>query len=308
MSGDEAAQDAANSAKAAKDALDKVKNSIGQGGDPSEDLDKMKRAEDAAKRAEDAAKRAKDCADKGDAEGARKAAKEARDAAKEADDIANNKDGNNQGSGGKKAGNEKGDKPIGKETTLEELEKNKERAEKIIKKWQNKIAGDFGKFTAKCKASKEKKKNGLKVEVYQGNVSWNQQMNKAVNAFVKKMVFQKKREYESTYSRFKRGSGYVEYGQFIMPGEKEKENGLIIDTAFYIDRSGSMTSHINNVFKACLMIGEALKKNFRKEKVVSKILFEIFSDNSSAIPNNFAHLSGLKSIFSMSNITYCSTV
>ena len=275
MSGDEAAQDAANSAKAAKDALDKAKNSIGQRGDPADDLEKMKKTQDAADKAEAAAKKAKDCADKGDEEGARKAAKEARDAAKEAIDAANGE--NNANGNGKAPGNEKGnDINGGKEMDKAELEKIKERAEKIIKKWQNKIAGDFGRFISKCKASAAKKETGLKVETYQGNVSWNQQMNKAVNAFVKKRVWQKKREFEETYSRFKRGSGYVKYGDFIMPGEKEKENGLIIDVAFYIDRSGSMGANnaLKNVFKACVAIGEALRKHFSKEKVVKKIKFK----------------------------------
>ena len=297
MSGDEAAQDAANSAKAAKDALDKAKNSIGQGnGDPADDLDKMKKTQDAADRAEAAAKKAKDCADKGDDEGARKAAKEARDAAKEAVDAANGnqgggqqggdqqngnqeggKQGNQKGGNGKNPGNEKGsDINGGQEMAKSELEKIKERADKIIKKWQNKIAGDFGRFISKCKASAAKKETGLKVETYSGNVSWNQQMNKAVNAFVKKRVWQKKREFEETYSRFKRGSGYVKYGDFIMPGEKEKENGLVIDVAFYIDRSGSMGANnaLKNVFKACIHIGEALRKHFSKEKVVKNIKFK----------------------------------
>ena len=200
MSGDAAAQDAANSAKAAKDALNKAKNSIGQGnGDPAEDLDKMKKTQDAANRAEAAAKKAKDCADKGDEEGARKAAKEARDAAKEAVDAANGKQGdgqqgNQKGGNSGKPGNEKGsDINGGQEMSKSELEKIKERAEKIIKKWQNKIAGDFGRFTSKCKASAARKETGLKVETYQGSVSWNQEMNKAVNVFVKKRVWQKKR-------------------------------------------------------------------------------------------------------------------
>lgn len=296
MSGDEAAQDAANSAKAAKDALDKAKNSVGQGGNPADDLEKMKKTQDAADRAEKAAKKAKECADKGDEEGARKAAKEARDAAKEATDAANGKQGNGQqggsqegggqqdgpqgsqkGGNSKTPGTEKGDNINGgQEMSKSELEKIKERADKIIKKWQNKIAGDFGRFISKCKASAAKKETGLKVEAYQGSVSWNQEMNKAVNTFVKKRVWQKKREFEETYSRFKRGSGYVKYGDFIMPGEKEKENGLVIDVAFYIDRSGSMGDNnaLKNVFKACVAIGEALRKHFSKEKVVKKIKFK----------------------------------
>ena len=290
MSGDEAAKDAEASAKAAKDALDKAKKSIGTGSsDPSEDLDKMKKVQDASDRAQKAADKAKECADKGDEEGARNAAKEARDAAKEANDALNdsksknqntqngnqNKSSQNGNGGGDGAGRGAGNKTDGEDFT--ELEKIKEKAVKIIKKWQNKIAGDFGRFISKCKASKKMKETGLKVEVYQGNVSWNQQMDKAVNAFVKKKVFQKKREYESTYSRFRRGSGYVRYGEIIMPGEKEKENGLIINVAFYVDKSGSMHSSLNNVFTAVYTISEALKKKFSKEKVVKNIKFKLYA-------------------------------
>ena len=62
-----------------------------------------------------------------------------------------------------------------------------------------------------------------------------------------------------------------------MPGEKIKENGLIINAAFYVDRSVSMGNDINNVFKAVYTISEALKKQFSKEKVVKNIKFRIFA-------------------------------
>ena len=102
-------------------------------------------------------------------------------------------------------------------------------------------------------------------------------MNSSINAFVKKKVFQKKREYQSTYSRVKRGSGFVKYGQPIQPGRKIKEEKFTINVAFYIDRSGSMSGSIENVFKALYIIAESLKKQYGKEKVVDDVTFKIYA-------------------------------
>ena len=91
-------------------------------------------------------------------------------------------------------------------------------------------------------------------------------MNKICKAFVKKKIFQKKRQYEKTYSRVRRGSGFVKFGNPIEPGRKIKEDKMDINVAFYIDKSGSMYNSIDNVFEAVFYIADALKKYFGKEK------------------------------------------
>ena len=103
-------------------------------------------------------------------------------------------------------------------------------------------------------------------------------MNSYVNTYVKKKVFQKKREFKKTYSRVKRGSGFIKQGMPIQPGKRIREEKLTINVAFYIDRSGSMDGEpINNVFNSAYTISEALKKSFGKEKVVDEISFKMFA-------------------------------
>ena len=150
------------------------------------------------------------------------------------------------------------------------------KAKDIIEKYQNKISGVFGEFISKCKSSLTLNSSGLGTNTTgKGNNSWNQQMNSYINSYVKKRVFQKKREYQSTYSRVKRGSGFVEYGQPINPGRKIKDNKLDIKTAFYVDRSGSMSGCIDDVWNAVYRISEALVKQFKKEKVVEDVSFQM---------------------------------
>ena len=56
-----------------------------------------------------------------------------------------------------------------------------------------------------------------------------------------------------------------------------RKNGMTINAAFYIDRSGSMGSSIENVFDAAYIICESLKKQFKSEKVVDDFVFKIHS-------------------------------
>jgi len=168
-----------------------------------------------------------------------------------------------------------------------DLKKIKEKADKIIEKYKNKLSGDLGTFISKCKKSVELKESGLATNTNNGIGGWNKQMNSSINTFVKKKVFQKKREYQSTYSRVKRGSGFIKYGQPIQPGRKIKEEKFTINVAFYIDRSGSMGSSINNVFKALYTIAESLKKQYSKETIVDDVTFKIYAFDTSMIEIQF---------------------
>ena len=177
------------------------------------------------------------------------------------------------------------DNPKGNETDAD-LAKIREKARAVIDKYSKKIAGDFGTFIEKCKASSALCETGLQETVQRGNTGWSSQMTHACTAFVKKMVYQKNRQYKRTYSRIRRGSGFVNYGEPLKPGKKPKENSLLINVAFYIDRSGSMTGIIDNVFDAAYTMAEGLKKQFGKEKVVDDIAFKMFyfDENIREIP------------------------
>ena len=165
--------------------------------------------------------------------------------------------------------------------TKAEVEEIKRKAKETIEKYRQKISGDFGKFIAKCKSCVNGEKEGLAETAYKAPSSWNREMNSCINTFVKKKVFQKKRQYENTYSRVKRGSGFVRFGEPIQPGRKIKENKLTIDVAFYVDRSGSMSGSIDHCFEALYVICESLKKQFGKEKVVDEVLFKIYAFDTS---------------------------
>lgn len=153
------------------------------------------------------------------------------------------------------------------------------KANDIIERYKKKISGDFGNFVKKCKSSFEMNKSGLGGNVQRGAASWNEKMNINANAFVKKKIFQKKHQYESTYTRVKRGSGFIEYGKPIEQGRRIKENKFTINAAFYIDRSGSMSGSIDNVFEACYIIAESLKKQFGKDRIVEDVAFKIYAFN-----------------------------
>ena len=171
-----------------------------------------------------------------------------------------------------------GGKGYGSDEQFEEdLEQIKKDAESIINAYAKKLSGVFGEYINKCKVAQQCKKDGLAVKVIKGNSSWNQDMSHYINAYVKNKIFKKKRQYVSTYSRVRRGSGPVKFGQPIYPGRKIVEETMDIQCAFYVDKSGSMDNCIQDVYKAVYRLAEAMKKQFSREKVVGKIDFDLFA-------------------------------
>ena len=301
-SNNQTASDAQKSADEAKKAADKAQQNADSGKGSQADADDAK---DAAKDAQAAADKAKDCADKGDKEGEAKAAQEAKDAADRAKKAAgeDGKDGDGKDSDGKdgkdgdgkdgNAGSDDGksskgrgkgdgkDKGVGDlgEMTEEQKAQIKSKAEGIIKKYKEKITGAFGDFVKKCKNSVKCDPNGLANNTKKGKGAWNKQMDVAVNAYVKKNLDKKRRQFEQTYKRVKRGSGIVKMGAPIIPGKRIKDDKMPINIAYYIDRSGSMGGCINQVFEAAFKISEALKQRFRKDKLVKSTDFRTFVFN-----------------------------
>ena len=275
------ANSAQKAADKAKKNMEEAQNKADSNSDDETLQEKANKAKEAAKRAQDAADKAKECAKNGDKEGEKKAAEEAERAAEEAERAAKEeKDAkesdksskNDNKSNSKKAGNDEAT-----DNSIEDINEIRKDAEEIIKKYKNKLTGPLGDFLSKCESSSSLKREGLKVKTSYGNAGWNTQMNKICKAFVKKKIFQKKRQYEKTYSRVRRGSGFVKFGNPIEPGRKIKEDKMDINVAFYIDKSGSMYNSIDNVFEAVFYIADALKKYFGKEKVVNDTIFESYA-------------------------------
>ena len=164
---------------------------------------------------------------------------------------------------------------VDSEVDLKELKK---RAEEIIEKYKNRISGDFGKFIKKCQVSQTLKKDGLVVKTQNKGISmWNQKLNSYINAYVKKRVFQKRREIEMTYKKMPRRQGFVKVGDPLKKGKRIKNDKLLINVAFYVDRSGSMYNTIDKVFDAAYTIAEALKRHFKSEKVVENVEFKMYT-------------------------------
>lgn len=297
-SANDAAKRAQDAADKAKNAADKAKENGDKNADELSDAaDKAQKAADEAKEAADKANKASKDGDKSEEEKQTKNAQDAADKAEKEANKVNNSSTTNSDKDSDKKSNEQSDKDSDKKTNDKpgngkqagdgehiegaesdvDIEKLKKKANDIIEKYKNKLSGDFGTFISKCKSSVELKKSGLSIKTTKGVASWNESMNQCVNAFVKKKVFQKKRQYETTYTRLKRGSGFVKFGQPIDPGKKIKEEKLTINVAFYIDRSGSMGNSIDNVFDACYIIAESLKKQFSKEKVVDEVSFKVLA-------------------------------
>ena len=285
---DNTAEGAQKSADEAKKAADKAQQNADSGKGSQKDADTAK---DAAKEAQDAADRAKDAANKGDKEGEAKAAKEAKDAADKAkklagEDDTDRTDGNgkgleNEAPGSKGQGNDSPDDiGISGELTEEEKAQIKAKAEGVIKRYKDKITGVFGDFVKKCRNSVKCDPNGLANNTRKGKGAWNKQMDVAINAYVKKNLDKKRRQFEQTYKRVKRGSGIVKMGTPIIPGKRIKDDKMPINIAYYIDRSGSMEACIDDVFKAAFKISEALNQRFRKDKLVKSIDFRTFVFNT----------------------------
>ena len=275
---DNTAEGAQKSADEAKKAADKAQENADSGKGSQKDADTAK---DAAKEAQDAADRAKDAANKGDKEGEAKAAKEAKDAADKAKKLAGEDDTDRTDGNGKGQGN---DSPegvgISGELTEEEKAQIKAKAESVIKRYKDKITGAFGDFVKKCRNSVKCDPNGLANNTRKGKGAWNKQMDVAINAYVKKNLDKKRRQFEQTYKRVKRGSGIVKMGTPIIPGKRIKDDKMPINIAYYIDRSGSMEACIDDVFKAAIKISEALNQRFRKDKLVKSIDFRTFVFNT----------------------------
>ena len=263
---DDMDDDIDNSSSSAQDAADEAKEAAEKAQDAADE------AKEAAEKAQKAADEAKEAAENGDEKAEEKATKKAKEEAKKAK-AASDKASNEAGNG------DDDTELVETEADLEQIRKN---AEAIIEKYKNKIVGDFGSFIKKCKSSVALKKDGLGVNNQRGMASWNEKLNANVNAFVKKKIFQKKRQFEKTYSRVKRGSGFIEFGKPIEPGRKVREQKLTINACFYVDCSGSMGGdRLENATKAIYRISEGLKKHFSKDKIVEDVVFKLVAWDTS---------------------------
>ena len=157
------------------------------------------------------------------------------------------------------------------------LDEIRKKIKDIKDKYRNKLTSDIGKFIEKCKSSANGEKNGLVTNTSSKGISkWDADMQKIVNQYVKKKIFQKHKQYEPTYKRPRRGYA-VKSGDPLKPDRRIKEDKFIINFAFYLDKSGSMTGMIGNVFKAAYKMCESIKSKYGKDKVVKGTEFKMYA-------------------------------
>ena len=140
------------------------------------------------------------------------------------------------------------------------------------------MSGKLGEFVSKCKQS-QKCQIPIKMKSDNGNNNWNKKMTERIRNYVKNMVFKKKRLYERTFSRIKRGT-MPRAGQPIMAGKKIMENAFDISLAFYIDCSGSMHGILDNALKSVYSITEEIKKTYSRDKMISSTDFLMHAFNT----------------------------
>ena len=274
MTGQEAADYAKKCADAAQNSADQTSQNA-PGSTSARDAQK------AADKASDAADSAQSAADSGNDKLAKQKAKEARDAAQKA---AGNKSNSQKGQGGQTGPGGKGQGA--RKRSPKDIAK---LADSILKKYRNKITGSLGEFVSKCKSSERREDTTVQIKNPYGSISWNKKLESEITAFVKENVFNKKREWESTYQRVKRGSGFVRFGEPIQAGRRIKRDGMVIDFAFYIDASGSMDSAAggsgkNRCEKACdvaYSICSDMERQYDRDPVVEEVKsdFYAFDDN-----------------------------
>lgn len=155
----------------------------------------------------------------------------------------------------------------------------KKQAEEVIKKYQNKLSGAFGDFVRKCKVSAKDATQAKGMVTYAKKAAphWNKAFKSTVETYISQLVYNKHREMERTFSRIKRGSGFIEYGDPIFAGKKLKEDKLNITLAYYIDRSGSMSGRIDNVFSLAYEISKMIHKQNVGDKVVGAFDFKYYA-------------------------------
>lgn len=304
------AQQAADAAKAAAEEAQKNADAA-SGASGEQDKKNAQRAKEAAEKAADAAKKAQEAADeaaeaakRGDAKAAQDAAKKAEQQKSIAEDNAriakNAKEGKmfQKGNAGNPSANQAPSKGRGDEAgewppkfeSEADMEEIRRESKENLDEWRKKVGGDLGTFNKQCSTSAALKKEGIQVNTTtRANTGWDEKMNVTINGYVKKRVFQKRRQYQKTYSRIRRGSGPIQFGKPLEPGRRVKEDKLTIDVAFYVDRSSSMGSSIDLVFKAAYTIADAIKKRFGKDPVVDKTKFSMFNFDMSIHELEWGH-------------------
>jgi len=290
--GRESANEANESARQAQTYADMAKATHGK--DSHEGIVAQEYADEASKAADNAA----DAARRGDDEEAEKQARKAEAMARAAKAEAEGqpiRDHSQDIQGGSQKGN-KSYGQSGKEKNNDvyggysqeladleqrELGKISKEAEDIIRRNGGKISGDLGQFIRQCKASEELRQTGLAMPSQNVKSNWKKVAFQELNGYIKQKVTIMRREYESTYRRFKRGSGIPKMGDPLQKGRMVKQDKLDVSIAFWIDKSGSMGNCIRDAATCMYDLAEGIKKVWFSDPMIGGFDFEFFEWDTS---------------------------
>lgn len=195
--------------------------------------------------------------------------------------------GKGKGSGGQGSG--EGDK-----TTYDP--QIKKQVAEIVDKYKNTISGVLGKFLEQCKESVKCNKQGINTNTSRGALGWDKKLKTKIISYIKEQIFNKQRRYKKTYQRYNRRAGVVKFdGSPLVKGKKKIEELLMVDLAFYIDKSLSMSGCITNVFDSYDTIAAAVTKLCKGNSIVSGIKYKtfVFDESIAEIPfGKRCHASG----------------
>lgn len=296
MTSEEAAQSAKSSAQAAQKeasharqkANDMKQNSDGSNSDEIEQAEQNAQdAEDAAKRAQDAADKAQEAAENGDLETAQEEAQNAKDAAREAKDKNNaikaGVDWNSDDRETEESNKQWDDFSAKVKTYAKKIgEMSEDEAKNIIRRFAKGIDPIIKDFVRKCEEAENEEKKGIIVDVKNEkvNYSWANSFSDTIKNAIRQKVRKRSKEWEETYARPNRRQGIVNDGDIIKKGKKPLKNKMTISLAFYVDRSGSMSSSNNirleNIMNFIYGLSDTIMKKYRRNPVVEECLFRTF--------------------------------
>ena len=160
-------------------------------------------------------------------------------------------------------------------------------AQKVIDTWKNRISGEIGEFTKKC--SKSKAEAGLELNTKEPDSrfdGWIEKLRKrifkeiedSVNINLRKTVSTKR---EETWSRLRRGTGFVQQGQMLKKGTKTKEvtpPQTTIKSTFFLDQSGSMKGDtIRNATAFVEGMVYMIENRYKRDTRIDGTLVDVYS-------------------------------
>lgn len=160
-------------------------------------------------------------------------------------------------------------------------EMSEDEAKKIIRRFAKGSDRIIKDFVRKCEEAETKEK-GVIVDVKNEkvNYSWANSFSDTIKNVIKQKVRKRVKEWEETYARPNRRQGIIHDGDIIKKGKKPLKNKMTISMAFYVDRSGSMSSSNNirleNIMNFIYGLSDTIMKKYHRNPVVEECLFRTF--------------------------------